>query len=154
MLQNLPDDYSRDMVVELLDKQGFRGLYDFVYVPMNFRTKSSFGYAFINFVSPLVTKTCWEKLQGFLCWTVPSDRVCNMSWSVHQGLKAHIRRYRNSPVMHETVPDEYKPAVFTHGVRDPFPPPTKKVRVPRIRRSHGEGVEGDEGDMEQHGLVP
>ena len=33
-----------------------------------------------------------------------------MNWShPYQGLDAHIERYRNSPVMHEDVPDEYKP---------------------------------------------
>jgi len=66
---------------------------------------------------------------------------------MHQGLPAHIDRYRNSPVMHESVEDEYKPAVFSPGTGDRavFPPPTKKLRVPRIRRPGADG-EGDDDD--------
>ena len=31
--------------------------------------------------------------------------------------EAHVERYKNSPVMHKSVPDEYKPAIFKDGVR-------------------------------------
>ena len=44
--------------------------------------------------------------------------------------EAHVDRYRNSPVMHRDVPDEYKPVIFKNGVRKNFPRPTKKVKAP------------------------
>jgi len=136
MLRNLPEGFARNMLIKMLDDAGFAGLYDFVYMPMNFRTKSSFGYAFVNMVSPSVAQYCHDHFQGFRNWGVPTDKVCEVSWSdMHQGLTAHIHRYRNSPVMHESVPDEYKPVMYSSGVRVQFPPPTKKLRVPRIRRS-------------------
>lgn len=144
MLRNLPETYSRNMLVALLDRHGFRSKYDFVYMPMNFRTKASFGYAFVNFVSPIDAECCHTKFQGFTSWEVPSEKVCDVSWSnMHQGLAAHIERYRNSPVMHESVPDEYKPAVYAHGYRAVFPGPTKKLRIPRIRRPNADG-DGDD----------
>jgi hypothetical protein len=149
MLQNLPEDYWRDMVVALLDRQGFKGLYDFVYVPMKFRTRLSFGYAFVNFISASVTRNCWDKMQGFVAWAVPSDKPCNLSWSVHQGLEVYIRRYRNSPIMHSSVLDEFKPAVFSKGVRVPFPAPTKKLRMPRIRNSHDDDDERPDDDEDE-----
>ena len=31
--------------------------------------------------------------------------------------EAHVERYKNSPVMHKSVPDEYKPVIFADGVR-------------------------------------
>jgi len=136
MLRNLPDGFSRDMLTAILNDEGFAGLYDFIYMPMNFRTKASFGYAFVNMVSPADAERCHEQLEGFTRWRVSTDKVCEVSWSdMHQGLSAHVDRYRNSPVMHESVPDEYKPVMYSFGVRTPFPPPTKKLRVPRIRRS-------------------
>ena len=36
MLRNLPNNYTRDMFLSLLDEQGLSGLYDFVYLPMDF----------------------------------------------------------------------------------------------------------------------
>ncbi|CAE7939289.1 unnamed protein product, partial [Symbiodinium sp. KB8] len=60
----------------------------------------------------------------------PSD-VCEVGWSgPHQGFKAHVERYRNSPVMHRSVPDAYKPIIFQDGVRQNFPRPTRKIKAP------------------------
>lgn len=151
MLRNIPEGYLRFHLTNMLDKEGFAGLYDFVYMPMNFRTKASFGYAFVNLVSPDAAQQCYDKFQGFANWGVQTQKICEVSWSdMHQGLNAHIERYRNSPVMHEALPDEYKPVMYVNGVRVAFPPPTKKLRQPRIRRlSEGDGgEEGEEGGEE------
>lgn len=44
-------------------------------------------------------------------------------------------RYRDSPIMHGSVPDEFKPVIFEAGTgrRVDFPEPTKKLRAPRRR---------------------
>jgi hypothetical protein len=79
----------------------------------------------------------FETFEGFHRWVVPSQKVCSVNWShPYQGIDAHIERYRNSPVMHEDVPDEYKPMVFENGERIAFPPPIKKLKVPRMRPGH------------------
>jgi len=143
MLRNMPEKYLRDDLTRMLDNSGFTALYDFVYMPMNFRTKASFGYAFVNMVSHDDAQRCHDKFQGFKDWGVVTEKVCEVSWSdMHQGLSAHIDRYRNSPVMHESVPDEYKPVMYSGGTRATFPAPTKKIRQPRIRRL----TDGDEND--------
>lgn len=75
------------------------------------------------------------RLQGFRAWAMPSDKMLDATWSsAHQGFESHVDRYRNSPVMHESVPDELKPAIFANGERVSFPSPTKKIRAPRIRQ--------------------
>mmetsp|Transcript_67360 Transcript_67360/g.146804 ORF Transcript_67360/g.146804 Transcript_67360/m.146804 type:complete len:537 (-) Transcript_67360:362-1972(-) len=136
MLRNLPNNYTRAMLLELFDCLGFIGLYDFVYVPIDFRSKASLGYAFVNLTSAEVAQRFWNCMSGFSSWVLPSRKVCGVSWSgPHQGYTAHVERYRNSPVMHQAVPDEYKPCVFVNGERVPFPAPTKKLRAPRVRHS-------------------
>mmetsp|Transcript_8656 Transcript_8656/g.14052 ORF Transcript_8656/g.14052 Transcript_8656/m.14052 type:complete len:537 (-) Transcript_8656:133-1743(-) len=148
LLRNLPEAFTRTTLQNLLNTKTFQGRYDFIYMPMNFRTKASFGYAFVNFVGHKDAQECYDLFHGYTSWEMPSSKVCDVSWSsMHQGLPAHIDRYRNSPVMHESVEDEYKPAVFSLGSGDRavFPPPTKKLRVPRIRRPGADG-EGDDDD--------
>merc|ERR1712032_507740 len=87
-------------------------------------------------------KKAKSSFQGFARWRVPSRKTCDVVWSGPvQGLQAHTERYRNSPVMHDSVPDEYKPAVFVDGIRVAFPAPTKRIRPPRVRRnSAGDGA--------------
>jgi hypothetical protein len=134
MLRNMPNNYSRTMLLELLDAEGFAGQYDFLYLPMDFQSRASLGYAFINFTSSDSAEAFWRVFDGYSNWAIPSRKMSGVSWSgPHQGLEAHIERYRNSPVMAESTPDEYKPILFDHGMRIPFPPPTRRIRAPRVR---------------------
>lgn len=134
MLQHLPGSYSRNMLLKMIDDAGFAGSYDFVYLPIDFHLHTSYGYAFVNFQDPEMASRFWTTFNNFSNWAVPSRKRCRSFWSKPiQGLGMNIARYRNSPVMHTSVPDEFKPVVFAGGVRVTFPPPTKSVRFPRFR---------------------
>jgi len=135
MMRNLPNDYTREMLLSLLDREGFQGCYDLIYLPIDYHSKVGFGYAFINLVSHAEAERLRAHFADFAKWDVVSQKVCEVCWSsVLQGVQAHIDRYRNSPVMHDGVRDEFKPVLFQKGVRVPFPGPTKSVRAPRARR--------------------
>jgi len=132
MMRNLPNNYTRDALTDLIDSEGFAGRYNFLYFPIDFRTHAALGYAFLNLVTPEDAEVFRQRLDGFSRWLLPSSKICSVGWShPHQGLDSHIARYRNSPLMHEAVPDGYRPALFQGGVRIPFPPPTKKIKPPR-----------------------
>eukprot|EP00405_Crypthecodinium_cohnii_P010742 CAMPEP_0206442182 /NCGR_PEP_ID=MMETSP0324_2-20121206/13681_1 /ASSEMBLY_ACC=CAM_ASM_000836 /TAXON_ID=2866 /ORGANISM="Crypthecodinium cohnii, Strain Seligo" /LENGTH=739 /DNA_ID=CAMNT_0053909999 /DNA_START=400 /DNA_END=2620 /DNA_ORIENTATION=- len=144
MLRNIPEGYLRENLAKLLDSSGFQKQYDFLYLPMNFRTAAPIGYAFVNFVAPRHAQRCFEIFEGFCDWGVSTSKICEPAWSEgSQGLPEHIDRYRNCPLMHESVPDQYKPAVYSNGARVPFPEPTQQVRRPRLRR-----VEGEDGSAQ------
>jgi len=132
MMRNLPNNYGRQMLLDLLETEGYGGSFDFLYLPVDFQSNSGLGYAFINFASSAVAEHFCQHFTGFNRWCMDSDKVCQVTWSDSlQGLTAHIERYRNSPVMHESVPEDHRPLVFTGSERLPFPPPTKKIRAPR-----------------------
>jgi len=134
MLRNLPNNYTRAMVLAMLDRKGFACKYDFLYLPIDFKTHACLGYAFVNLVSPTMVPEFWRSFDGFSRWALPTKKICGVSWSgPRQGLEAHIERYRNSPVMHPTVPEEFQPVVFEGGKRVPFPQPSKPPRSPRVR---------------------
>lgn len=135
MLRNMPNNYSRKMLVELMDSEGFAGQYDFVYLPIDFETRACLGYAFINMIDPSSAMRFWRVFDGFCRWSIPSRKVSGVSWSgPHQGLEAHVERYRNSSIMSDATPDDYKPAIFRCGVMVPFPAPTRKLRTSRPSR--------------------
>jgi len=138
MLRNIPNNYTRVMVLALLDAEGFAGCYDFFYLPIDFHSRASLGYAFVNLVSAYKVLDFWRNFDGFNGWVVPSRKVCKVGWAgPHQGFQAHVDRYKGSPVMHETVPDDFKPVVFKDGIRVDFPAPEKPPRAPRVRQRDG-----------------
>lgn len=135
MLRNLPNNYTRLMVVNLLNQEGFKGKFDFLYLPIDFRSKAGLGYAFVNLCDPSFVQHFWKTFDGFTKWVLPSSKVCQVSWSgPHQGQAAHVERYRSSPIMHSSVPDECKPIVLLDGERVAFPEALKKIRAPRQRK--------------------
>lgn len=136
VIKNVHTHSKRSDLCNLLDIHGFMGHYDFIYVPANFKTMSSFGYAFVNFVNGESAQSALEYFNNFAWVFEGSESVMQVSWSdPHQGLDVHVGRYRNCPVMHRGVSDEYKPILLSHGVRIAFPAPTKALSAPRdIRR--------------------
>lgn len=132
MMRNLPNNYTRQMLEDLINEHGFTGRFDLLYLPVDFKTESGLGYAFVNLVSYEAAADFRQHFQGFSEWAMLSEKVCEVTWSdVLQGLHAHVERYRNSPVMHESVPDQFKPALYKEGTRVDFPAPNKKIRPPR-----------------------
>jgi len=135
MLRNMPNNYTRDMLLELVDSMGFEKCYDFAYLPVDFKSQAGLGYAFINFVSTSEAERCFDCFEGYSSWKVPSEKVCTVTWgSPYQGLEAHIERYQNSPVMHHSIPDDWKPVLLGQGVRLDFPAPTKPIKTPKVRQ--------------------
>lgn len=135
-LSNLPTEYSRHMLVQTLRKEGFARTYDFLFLPMDLRTRTGNGYALVNFHSHKDARKAIAHFEGFSRWSVASSQMCTAAWSKFiQGTDALIERHRNSPIMHEAVPEVYKPAMYdTTGNQVSFPEPTKRIRMPRLRR--------------------
>merc|ERR1719352_1000286 len=135
MIRNMPNNYTREMLLELVDSMGFVGAYDLAYLPIDFQSQAGLGYAFINFVTVADAQLAFERFEGFSNWNVPSEKVCTVTWSSPtQGLEAHLERYRNSPVMHHSLADDWKPVLIQNGVRVQFPPPTKPIKTPKVRQ--------------------
>jgi len=135
MMRNIPNNFTREMLLKFLAKHGFGTGCDLMYLPIDFQTEVGIGYAFINLVSEQEFGRFRNYFQGFTEWEVASHKVCEVARSNPlQGLQAHIERFRNSPVMHESVPDMFKPLLMKDGVAIPFPAPTKRIHAPRLRR--------------------
>jgi hypothetical protein len=132
MMRNIPNNVTREQLLQIFDDEGFKGHYDLVYVPIDLKNKVGLGYAFINFVNNESAESFSKHFQGFRDWKMQSEKVCKVAWSdAMQGLDEHLGRYRDCPMMHKSIPDELKPALFQNGERIPFPEPTRRIRTPR-----------------------
>jgi hypothetical protein len=134
ILRNLPLECTRDMLLQILDSEGFWGCYDFLHLPVDFQTKAGLGYALLNLVNHKAAARVKSHFTDFSLWPVQSDNVCTVAWNTpQQGLAVHVDRYRNSPLMHASVPEGYRPVIFKNGLRVNFPAPNTRIRAPRIR---------------------
>jgi len=134
MLRAIPKSLTRDMLHDTLAKEGFGQQVDFIYVPTDFKSGLGFGYSFVNLVTHEAASECQRKFQGFLGWPLPWEKPCDASSGDGcQGVDEHVERYRNSPVMHDSIPDSQRPAIYSKGVRQPFPKPTQCIDEPKMR---------------------
>ena len=129
MLRNIPNKYTQTSLLEAIDSRGFRGLYNFFYLPVDFKNGCNMGYAFINFVNHDAADMFMNAFKGYQL-PAKSTKVCDVCWARVQGFKANIEHYRNSPV--NDLPDpEYRPLMFQNGVEVAFPRPDAGI----VRRS-------------------
>jgi RNA recognition motif-containing protein len=141
MMKNVPNNITREELLEVVNAAGFQKDYDIVSLPIDLLTYVGLGYAFINFTTHEQAEKFKQHFHGFEGWQAACDKACETSWS--DNLKVYdsiVERYRNSPVMHESVADKYKPALYKSGVRIPFPEPTKNIKAPRPRRRERGGA--------------
>jgi len=142
MMRNVPQSYTCDKLIGLLESKGFSKWFDFVYVPINLTHMLGVGYSFVNLTSQERAEEFILAFEGFDDWDSSfSKTACAMHWSVCQGLEENISRYRNSPLMCEEVASFYKPVLLKDGVQIEFPKPTKPLRT--LRRRKGKETEGE-----------
>jgi len=98
MLRNIPNRYTRDMLLERLN-QTYAGQFDFVYLPIDFNSKCNVGYAFINFRSPAACQRFYQEFHSAKTKSVlpgfSSSKVCEVSYARVQGRDANMDNLRD-----------------------------------------------------------
>lgn len=121
VVRNLAGDVSRASFLETLDTEGFTQLYNFVYLPVGFQKGARLGYAIVSFIEPAIANAAVLHLSSV---ELGGKRLDVSLTKSKQCLSDLILRYRDSPVMHWSVPEECKPVIFSNGHVVPFPQPT------------------------------
>jgi len=142
LFKHLPAHCTSDLLASKLNEHGLMDVYNFIYVPWNLQKQIAVGFAFVNMTSHEGATSAIARLQGCMLFSQRKDLALEICWAEqHQGLAAQIARYRDSAIMHPSVPDSFKPKVFSEGVCQPFPEPTTTLNTPptaakRRRRTH------------------
>ncbi|THG18956.1 protein MEI2-like 6 [Camellia sinensis] len=111
MIKNIPKEYNREMILKFLDEHcnlenqrrtsgeaadDVVSAYDFMYLPMDFRSGFSRGYAFVNFTEARAVwkfhKACNRKTWDF----VNSPKICQIVCAIIQGREALVRHFERS----------------------------------------------------------
>merc|ERR1712070_514644 len=136
VITDIASNCTRDGLLAQLDDAGLAGQYDFVYLPVSFETLATHGYGIVNFVSTDAAQILMKTSPNSVSF---SDQ--------RQGLEGHVANFQDSSLMHEGVPDQFKPVLFKNGHRIPFPAPTRPTRMPReLKRAIWRMKNGELGD--------
>lgn len=131
MLRNIPVQFSRSDLLELLAAHDCLMDVRFLYLPLESATGSAFGYAFVAFANGYMAENCRSLLDGM---EMSTGKALQVDWSSSSfTANEEVERFRNSALMHPSVADALRPIVLVNGIRTTFPAPTKKLRVPRQR---------------------
>ncbi|XP_018731185.2 protein terminal ear1 homolog [Eucalyptus grandis] len=127
MIRNIPNQFKRKDLLYILDKHCDEANamadskedqyeYDFVYVPVDFKTKANKGYAFVNFTNPIGASRLYQAYHNFRWECLPiknlnfrSKKVCEISPAKIQGKVALECTFKNRAFPCR----EYQPVVAT-----------------------------------------
>ena len=74
-INNIPIHLRTQQLLALLDQTGFKGCYDYFYLPCNYKEGTNRGHAFINLCTPLDAKrsfASWHGARLFSDETIPA----------------------------------------------------------------------------------
>jgi len=140
MVRNLPNDLTPSQILEIV-LGDCSGMYDFFYLPWDLMADASVGYCFVNGCERRDALYLQDRLNNLgetvkrhKDWPCSQKEPLVCSWARVQGLKSNTERYRNCPIMHESVPERCKPKVFENGVKTDFPKPTRRIAAPKMSK--------------------
>lgn len=101
MLRNIPNKYTRQMLIDQLHRTGFRGNIDYMYLPTDFANRCNVGYCFVNFREASARKRFVQQFDGVAAQScLPgfnSYKVCQVTRAKWQGREENVRRLKSGP---------------------------------------------------------
>ncbi|CAN6198669.1 unnamed protein product [Urochloa humidicola] len=121
MVRNIPNHFTRKRLMSIIDEHcfienqkitpgGVKSEYDFLYVPIDFRTLANKGYAFVNMTSPEAARRLWEHLHDHRWEVGRCAKTCAVDYAAKQGLEKLRGHFSESSFDCDT--EEFLPVWF------------------------------------------
>mmetsp|Transcript_77885 Transcript_77885/g.167061 ORF Transcript_77885/g.167061 Transcript_77885/m.167061 type:complete len:353 (-) Transcript_77885:90-1148(-) len=95
MIRHVPKEFSQQSLMDMIDGKGFAGLYDFIYLPMDARSRANRGFAFINLISAQAAGSFYETFNDYQVSSTKESFIAVMTAHV-QGIKALAKHFASS----------------------------------------------------------
>lgn len=95
MIKNIPNKYNQEMLLRKINTS-FQGMYDFLYLPIDFKNKCNLGYAFVNFTDSKSAADFYEAFHNQRWSEFNSKKVCEITYGRVQGIKNLVQHFKNS----------------------------------------------------------
>lgn len=121
MIRNLPPHITQVCLIKELNKNGFEGTYDFVYMPQCFHTSQNTGFAFINFINPCMAGSLvglWHRQRRFD--TSVHLPPLNIAAADVQGLEANMQKWI-TPRLRRIKNPNFRPFVLKENMLETLP---------------------------------
>ena len=119
MIRNIPLRFTPLSFRELIDEEGFSGRYDYLYMPMDFRSHRSLGYCFLSFLDPSSAVDFASKFSRRTFPSTNSEKVLAISAAARQGQLANVKSFKLSTLKQMPKP-EFRPLVGILGQMFPL----------------------------------
>lgn len=111
MIRNVPNRYTVEELLADMLNEGINGSFDFVYMPMDFKTKRNRGYGFVNFRTSSSAEFFAQTFHGKQLQRYTTNKVVAISAAMTQGLEANIAQYTRKDAQRIQNP-WFRPLVF------------------------------------------
>lgn len=108
-IKNIPNKYTKSMLMELFDKE-FAGAYNFFYLPIDYNQKCNMGFAFIVFEDLKYIKPFCQRFDNKKWPKFNSEKICEIKYARLQGAADLLNHFKNSSIMRQNDP-QYKPYI-------------------------------------------
>jgi RNA recognition motif-containing protein len=112
MIRNIPNKYTQEIMLSLLEEAGLNGSFDFFYLPIDFRNRCGLGYSFLNFLTHADAEKAYQYFHKRRWDEFNSKKVCEVTYARVQGRDNLVQHFKNAKF--PSTDTEYCPLVYRH----------------------------------------
>lgn len=104
MIRNIPNKYTSKLLREKINIS-FRDKYDFFYLPMDFKHKCNYGYAFINLKSQAEILNFYQEMNHKKWEYFKSNKICEIKYARIQGKNELEKHFKHTNALNSMKND-------------------------------------------------